>query len=300
MEKSVKDFEQYLSVQRNYSPNTIRAYSADLQDFYTFIGEKYDAKGLDETTHYWVRSYITYLVRKDLKKTSILRHLSTLRSYFRFRIREGRVLRNPVSGVLSPKRPKRLPKFFNVSEIAQIIEAIDDSDILGARDRAIFELFYSTGMRISEMSTLSHRNLDFLSEIVRVFGKGSKERIIPLGGFAINSLKKYFDFKIQKGYTFMDNFPVFLNVRGSGISSRGIRMIVDKRLNLLAKKNGRTPHTLRHSFATHLLNGGADIKIVQELLGHASLSTTQIYTHLSTAKLKEVYKRSHPLEKDQQ
>ena len=155
-------------------------------------------------------------------------------------------------------------------------------------------------MRISEMSTLSHRNLDFLSEIVRVFGKGSKERIIPLGGFAINSLKKYFDFKIQKGYTFMDNSPVFLNVRGSGISSRGIRMIVDKRLNLLAKKNGRTPHTLRHSFATHLLNGGADIKIVQELLGHASLSTTQIYTHLSTAKLKEVYKHSHPLEKDRE
>ncbi len=294
----IDEFQRYLKIQRNYSSNTVRAYTADLTMFIEFLKKRNTKIDLKTVTHYQIRSYLSYLVKSGLAKTSILRKLSTLRSFYNHLIREGATTFNPVNAIISPKKPRHLPQFFNVEEITDIIENIEVKDLKTARNRTIFELFYSTGFRISELTKLQHRDIDFISEIIRVFGKGSKERIVPFGSFAKNALQKYYEYKKEAGIPTDDNSFVFVNLRGNPITVRGIRMIVDDHLIKMAKKNGKSAHTLRHSFATHLMNGGADIKLVQELLGHVSLSTTQIYTHLSTAHLKEVYKKSHPMEKE--
>ncbi|MCD6577918.1 tyrosine recombinase XerC [bacterium] len=298
MKNPENEFKRYLSSERNYSNNTVKAYIKDLMLLKSFISEKYELSDLLKVDQYHLRSYIAYLYGKQMTKTTILRKLSTFRSFYKHLIIQGIIDYNPVNAIISPKRPKHLPQFFNVEEITNIIEGIEVKDIKSARNKAIFELFYGTGMRISELTNLRHKNVDFLSDLVRVFGKGSKERIIPLGSYAKEALRVYYEYKKEKNLPCRENDFIFYNLKGAKISVRGIRLIVDEYLKKLALKEGRSPHSLRHSFATHLLNGGADLKIVQELLGHVSLSTTQIYTHLSTARLKEVYKKSHPLEKD--
>ncbi len=298
MLRPAAEFRKFLEIQKNYSIHTVKAYMDDIDDFSEFLKAASGSADLLKADHYKVRRYLAELVKRGLEKTTILRRLSALRAFYRFLIREGAVLANPVNSVISPKKPKHLPQFFNVEEIAGIIEAIEVIDLKSARNKAIFELFYSTGMRISELTGLRHDNIDFISETVKVFGKGSKERIIPLGSFAGRSLKEYYRYKEEAGMTCRGNNWIFVNLRGGKITARGVRLIVDRHLAVLSKKTGKSPHTLRHTFATHLLNGGADLKIVQELLGHVSLSTTQIYTHLSTARLKEVYGRTHPAGKE--
>ncbi len=298
MKNPENEFKKYLQSERNYSENTVRSYMKDLLLFKEFLDKKYKFSDLLKVDQYHLRAYIANLYGKKLSKTTILRKLSTFRSFYRYLILQGIVDYNPVNAIISPKRPKHLPQFFNVEEITNIIESIEVKDIKSARNKAIFELFYGTGMRISELTNLRHKNIDFLSDLVRVFGKGSKERLIPLGSYAKKALQVYYDYKKEKKLPSANNDFIFYNLKGNKIGVRGIRFIVDNYLQKLALKEGRSPHSLRHSFATHLLNGGADIKIVQELLGHVSLSTTQIYTHLSTARLREVYKKSHPLEKD--
>lgn len=293
-----KKFRQYLESERNYSFNTVKAYMKDLLYFKKFLEEKYRFNDLLKVDQYHLRAYIANLYGAKVTKTTILRKLSTFRRFYKYLIVQGIIDYNPVNAIISPKRPKHLPHFFNVEEITHVIESIEVIDIKSARNKAIFELFYGTGMRISELTGLRHKNVDFLSDLVRVFGKGSKERIIPLGSYAKEALRIYYEYKKEKSLPADDNDFIFYNLKGGKISVRGIRLIVDEYLKKMALKQGRSPHSLRHSFATHLLNGGADLKIVQELLGHVSLSTTQIYTHLSTARLKEVYKKSHPLEKD--
>lgn len=284
IERYIEKFIRYLEVEKNYSPHTILNYRHDLQEFKKFLGET----KIENTDYLTLRKYLVGLKAQNLNNTSISRRLSSLRSFFRFLNRENYLKNNPVAGVSSPKKEKRLPSFLTEEEITRLIESVIAKDESGLRDRAMLEVFYSTGVRISELAGLNLDNIDFISGVIKVLGKGKKERLVPIGDIAIGALRNYLDKRAKQSEA------VFLNKNGSRITDRGIRGIVAKYLRLASIKQGVSPHTLRHSFATHLLNRGADLRSVQELLGHANLSTTQVYTHLTTERLKSIYDKAHP------
>ncbi|MBU0709486.1 MAG: tyrosine-type recombinase/integrase, partial [Candidatus Omnitrophica bacterium] len=241
--------------------------------------------------YFTLRKYLATLKEKSLKNRTVNRHLSSLRSFFRFLTRDGYIKTNPILILSSPKLEKHLPQFLTEEEVTRLIESVfpkDQKDISSLRDRAILETFYSTGLRISELVGLNADDMDFIGGIIKVKGKGKKERVVPIGEIAINSIRKYIDKRKKQSEV------VFLNRSNRRITSRGVRNIVSKYLKRTRMKAGVSAHTLRHSFATHLLNRGADLRTVQELLGHANLSSTQIYTHLTTDRLKSVYDKSHP------
>jgi len=287
MEKYIDKFIRYLEIEKNYSSHTILNYKFDLEGFRKFIGET----ALEKIDYLALRKYLAVLKEKKLGNRSVGRHLSTLRSFFRFLTREGLIKTNPTLILSSPKLDKHLPQFLTEEETAKLIESAfskDEKDEMGLRDRAILETFYSCGIRIAELVGLSQQDVDFIGGIVKVFGKGKKERIIPIGETALSAIRKYLDIRKKQADA------VFLNKNGLRITTRGVRNIVGKYIKAAGLKHGVSPHTLRHSFATHLLNRGADLRTVQELLGHANLSTTQIYTHLTTERLKSVYDKAHP------
>jgi len=287
MEKYIEKFIRYLEIEKNYSAHTILNYRLDLQDFAKFISET----TIEKIDYLILRKYLAILKEKNLGNRSVGRHLSALRSFFRFLTREGHIKTNPIVMLSSPKLDKHLPQFMTEDETAKLIEsafAKDDLDERGLRDRAILETFYSTGMRISELVGLDQEHIDFIGGIVKVFGKGKKERVVPIGEAALTAIRKYLDRRKKQSEV------IFLNKNGKRITTRGVRDIVEKYIKRAGIKQGISPHTLRHSFATHLLNRGADLRTVQELLGHANLSTTQIYTHLTTERLKTVYDKAHP------
>jgi len=287
MEKYIEKFMRYLEIERNYSQHTILNYHLDLEDFKKFTGET-DLEKIDYLT---LRKYLAELKEKKLGTRSVNRRLSALRSFFRFLTRDGYLKTNPILILSSPKIEKHLPNFLTEEEVTKLIEAAfakDEKDDLGLRNRAVLETFYSTGIRISELVGLNTPDVDFISGIVKVMGKGRKERIVPIGEIAIRAIRKYLEKRKKQ-----DN-ALFLNKAGKRITDRGVRNIVHKYIQLAGIKQGVSAHTFRHSFATHLLNRGADLRTVQELLGHANLSTTQIYTHLTTDKLKSVYDKAHP------
>jgi tyrosine recombinase XerC len=287
MEKYIEKFIRYLEIEKNYSPHTILNYRLDLEGFRKFIGEA----DLEKIDYLALRKYLANLKENNLGNRSVGRHLSALRSFFKFLTREGYIKANPIIILSSPKLDKHLPQFLTEEETAKLIESAfpkDDKDERGLRDRAILETFYSCGIRISELVGLSQQDVDFIGGIVKVFGKGRKERIVPIGEAALGAIRKYLDRRKKQ------NDAVFLNKNGSRITTRGVRDIVEKYIKVAGIRQGISPHTLRHSFATHLLNRGADLRTVQELLGHANLSTTQIYTHLTTERLKAVYDKAHP------
>jgi site-specific recombinase XerD len=211
-----------------------------------------------------------------------------LRTFFKFLSREGYIKTNPATLLLTPKLDKRLPQFLTEDEINKLLDSPSKDDISGLRDRAIMETFYSTGMRISELVGLNLEDVDFISGVVKVRGKGKKERLLPIGEKALTALRHYLDKRKEK------TKEIFLNKSGTRITDRGVRDILEKYIKLTSLKENISPHTLRHTFATHLLNHGADLRSVQELLGHVNLSTTQIYTHLSTERLKNIYDKTHP------
>jgi tyrosine recombinase XerC len=284
MDRLIERFVRYLEIEKNYSSHTVLNYRLDLNDFLKFLG----GTPVESVDYLLLRKYLAILKEKKLGSRSMARHLSALRSFFKFLTREGFLKTNPILSVSSPKLDKHLPQFLTEEEVSRLIESSLPKDEMGLRDRAILETFYSTGMRISELVGLSQEDLDFIGGIVKLKGKGKKERIAPIGDKAIASLRDYLE--KRKNQT----SAVFLNNRGNRITDRGVRNIVGKYLKASGMKQGVSPHTLRHSFATHLLNRGADLRTVQELLGHANLSTTQIYTHLTTEKLKSVYDKAHP------
>ncbi len=288
MDRYIEKFIRYLEIEKNYSLHTILNYKLDLYDFKTFLGEVANLEKIDYLT---LRKYLATLKEKKLTSRSINRRLSCLRSFFKFLTREGLIKINPISSLSSPKQEKHLPLFLTEEEVTKLIEsafAKSEKDERGLRDRAILETFYSTGMRISELVALSKEDIDFIGGIAKVKGKGKKERIVPIGEKAIEAIRKYLDRRKK------DSDAVFLNKSGRRITTRGVRNIVDRYINIAGIKQGVSPHTLRHSFATHLLNRGADLRSVQELLGHVNLSTTQIYTHLTMDRLKSVYDKAHP------
>ncbi len=298
MKESVQDFLVYLESERGLSPHTVRAYDSDLRQFGAFVRQRLGKEdvGIDEIDHYCIRSFLAAL-HESRKKSSLARKVASLRSFFSFLIRKGRLENNPAKLIFSTRLDKRVPVVFTVDEVFSLVEKPEGSSPSGLRDRAILELFYSTGMRVSELTSLDGEDIDFVSGMVRVLGKGRKERIIPVGDKALAAVRAYLDAGPGAAAPLSresDRNAVFRNLRGGRITTRSVARIVEKHLvaSGIFKKAG--PHSLRHSFATHLLDAGADLRAVQELLGHADLSTTQRYTQVSLDKLMEVYDRCHP------
>jgi tyrosine recombinase XerC len=284
MEKYIGKFMRYLEIEKNYSKHTILNYRLDLEDFNKFLGDS----PIENVDYLALRKNLAVLKEKNLGARTVNRRLSSLRSFFKFLVRDGYLKTNPTLSLSSPKQDKHLPLFMTEEEVATLIEAASQKDERGMRDRAILEAFYSTGIRISELVGLSVKDIDFIGGIVKVMGKGKKERIVPIGDVATARIRAYLENRKKQSEA------LFLNKNGKRITDRGVRGIVEKYIKLASIKHGVSAHTFRHSFATHLLNRGADLRSVQELLGHASLSTTQIYTHLTTERLKSVYDKAHP------
>lgn len=291
-------FMSYLETEKNASLYTIDNYHRDLMQGIDFFAAALGKRDLDlapdDIDLKLFRSYLGEMRSRGLAKPSVSRKTAAWRSFFKYLCREGIALKNPLRG-LSPLKPeRRLPKFINKNDCRHLMEMPGPDHPLGLRDRALLEVLYSSGLRVSELVGLVLTHLDLSAGELRVTGKGDKERIVPIGSFAINALNNYLNSGRPRLAGREAGDAVFLNCRGSRLTDRGVRKILAKYVTALSLQKGVSPHTLRHSFATHLLDGGADLRTVQELLGHSRLSTTQIYTHLTRQKLREVYQKSHP------
>lgn len=287
MDRHIPKFLTYLEVEKNASSHTIASYLIDLKQARDFLANK-DVQKIERLD---VRKYLAHLKGKDLKKRSVARKLSALRSFFRFLMRDGYVNSNPLAGISAPKLEKFLPIFLDVRKVSKLIESPDPKSILGIRDRAILETLYSTGIRVSELVSLNLDRVDFIGGVIKVLGKGKKERIVPIGDRALRKIREYLTKRTRQRKSAT---VLFLNKNNKRLTDRGVQNLIKKYIRIIALRENVSPHTFRHSFATHLLDKGADLRSVQELLGHASLSTTQIYTHITTEHLKSVYDKAHP------
>jgi len=323
----IQEFLNYLNFEKRFSEHTAKCYGVDLLQFSEFLvsrtegtpssaepvssgGESQGGPAtalqtkpevktdrllltVDVNT---VRAYLSRLNEKQYSKTTIARKLATLRSFYKFLVKRNHVSSNPVIAVRTPKQEKRLPKFLEYEQVRKLLETPPMDNWLGARDRAMMETLYSTGMRVSELVALNMDDIDFLGEVVHIRGKGKKERITPISSSTLQVIQHYIEFRNRRAQSNsnFDSKVLFVNKHGRRLSTRSVRRKMDKYLKIAGLDPAISPHTLRHSFATHMLNNGADLRSVQELLGHQSLSTTQIYTHLTTKKLKEVYDDAHP------
>ncbi len=292
MQDFIARFDRHLSVERNVSEHTRRAYLQDLAKFHAFLTEELKWSGDDmaqRVDKLVLRRYLALLHKKQ-KKSSIGRQLSALRSFFHFLVREGVIAVNPGELVATPRQEKYLPKILSVDEAYNLIERQNGAPLLKLRDRAILETLYSCGLRVSELTGLNVGSVDFSQALVRVLGKGRKERIVPIGRKAREALGRYLE---ERGNP-SDDQPLFLNHRGGRLTPRSVERQLKVQLLHAGILKNATPHSLRHSFATHLLDGGADLRAIQELLGHASLSTTQKYTQVSIEQMMKVYDQAHP------
>jgi integrase/recombinase XerC len=324
----VQEFLNYLKFEKRFSEHTAKCYGADLRQFCEFLTRASDSGESADELHSHsqlsgglatavatetvvrldqllfsvqtsdIRSYLAFLNEKQYSKATIARKLATLRSFYKFLVKSNRLSSNPVTAVRTPKQDKKLPRFLEYEEVKKLLETPPIDNWLGARDKAILETLYSTGMRVSELVALNMDDIDFLGEVVHIRGKGKKERIAPISSSALQVIQHYMEFRNKRAQSNsnFDSKVLFVNKHGRRLSTRSVRRKMDKYLKMAGLDMSISPHTLRHSFATHMLNNGADLRSVQELLGHQSLSTTQIYTHLTTRKLKEVYEHAHPRE----
>ena len=291
----LEDFRTYILVERNFSKHTAKAYCSDVLDFLLWIG---DIEAC-EVTFSKVREYLHFVQKFNYKKNTIARKIASLRTFYKFLYRERKIETNPAMNLTAPKRPKTLPKFLTPFEVEQILNNIKIETPAGFRNKAILELLWATGMRVSELSGLNFEDLNLSNNEIRVFGKGAKERIILVSDRAKSFLERYIKTArplVAKGYRVDENedSPVFINNTGYRLQTRTIRNVINDVVERIQLPKHVTPHVFRHSFATHLIENGADLRVVQELLGHASISNTQIYTHVSTQHLKEVYNATHP------
>ncbi len=301
MRRLIHRFLEHVQGERQLSPQTLRAYEHDLVVFHEFLardflGKEPDAVRPEDVDALAVRSFLAALTRRKLGKRSQGRALSAVRSLFRFACLEGTLAANPAQGVRTPKVPQTLPRHLRPGEVESLIEAPEGDEPLTRRDRAILELLYAAGLRVSELVGLDWREVDLSARVVRVMGKGSKERMVPFGRPAAEALRRWLEswesVRAEGGTDAGE--PVFLNSRGGRLTDRSVRRVIDKWVDDAAVARGVHPHTLRHTFATHLLENGADLRAIQELLGHSSLSTTQKYTHLEVDRLLSVYRGAHP------
>jgi len=290
MHEEIATFTRYLATERNVSSHTLDAYTSDLSQFMAFVRrERGDNAGADRVDHLLIRRYLAFL-HKDHRKSSIGRKLASLRAFFKYLVREGVVQKNPAELVSTPKKEKRVPFHLNIDEVTALVESPRGGDTLTLRDRAILETLYSCGIRVSELTGLTVGEVDLESGLVRVMGKGGKERVVPIGRHARQAIADYLLARNDPPF----DAPFLLNARGGRLTSRSVARTVDRYIVRLATSKKISPHTLRHTFATHMLEAGADLRAIQELLGHASLSTTQKYTHVSIDRLMEVYDKAHP------
>jgi tyrosine recombinase XerC len=292
MQEVFRKYMEYLRVERNASPYTVRNYAASLLEFFHYVKEK-DIASLKDVTKQTLRDYLSYLMQKGFAKSSIARRLSAIRSFYRYLMREEMIPANPAATTVSPRLDKRLPSFLTVEEAKRLIESPDLTTPQGLRDRALLEMLYASGLRISELVRMDMDQVNLQTNEIRVWGKGSKERVVLMGTPAAAALTDY----IERGRPGLlagkKSHAMFLNRYGGRLPARRVQKILDKYARAIDKKVH--PHMLRHTFATHLLDGGADLKVVQELLGHADLSSTQIYTHVTQSRARKIYLSAHPL-----
>ena len=300
---SVDTFLTTLEHARNSSEHTLRAYRSDLAGFFRFLGSRVpgadpaaepdvDVKAVSPLD---VRAYLAELRARNLARKSIARKIAAIRSFYKHLSREHEVQANPAVGVRTPRLERTLPVFLDEKDVVALLNAPDISDLWGLRDRAILEMLYSTGMRVSELVGLDTDQVDAISEVIVARGKGKKERLLPVGRMALAVVDQYLKVRsAQACWLKRESEALFINRFGMRLTARSVERMVEKYIRALGFPRKVTPHTLRHSFATHLLDRGADLRSVQELLGHASLTTTQIYTHVTTTRMKETYDRSHP------
>ena len=303
MQIYLDDFLKHLKYERNLSEHTLRNYESDLVQFYDYVappnsdGERREVN-LHLIDNLTIREYMATLYEKKKKKSSIHRKVATLRTFFRFMCREGVLENNPAMLVTSPRVERTLPTHLNIQDMIRFIETPETETVLGKRDRAILELLYASGVRVSELVGLNLTDIDFTRMSLRVKGKGRKERIVPFGKHAKAALEIYLGVRgellVEADPDDRDPLAVFMNYQGTRITTRSVGRMIDKYVKQCADLHHISPHSLRHSFATHLLDAGADLRTIQELLGHARLTTTQNYTHVSTDKLMEVYDKAHP------
>ncbi|RKY63370.1 MAG: tyrosine recombinase XerC [Candidatus Latescibacterota bacterium] len=288
MKQLLKKFLDYLSLQKNCSSNTLRGYRRDIFQFINFL-KKNKINSFKSISYQDLLSYLGYLRNYGYSETTIGRKVASLKSFFKFLSARKIIKSNPVALLSSPKKPDRLPDFLTLEEVEKILNIPSEKNWQSLRDKAILELLYSTGIRVGELTSLKIGDIDFFQELIKVKGKGKKERIVPIGRYALKALIEYIERRPNK-----KEKNVFLNKYGKPLSERSVERIIDK----FSKKAGIgkkiTPHTFRHTFATHMLDRGADLRTVQELLGHERITTTQIYTHLTVEKLKEFYNKTHP------
>jgi len=304
MEELLAQFFEHLRYERNVSEHTLRNYASDLNQFLDYFSPadrqtgKRDDVDVHQVDHITIREWLASLHAAKKKKTSVARKLAALRTFFQFLVREGVVEVNPARLVSTPRLDKKLPSHLSIEDAIRFIETPDLNTDLGVRDRSILELLYATGVRVSELTKLNLSDIDFKGKLLRVTGKRRKQRMVPFGDPALLALMKYLTVRSA----FLNNAPgterdlqaVFLNYKGTRITTRSVGRMVDKYIQICAGIHNISPHSLRHSFATHLLDSGADLRDIQELLGHVRLSTTQVYTHVSMEKLISVYDKSHP------
>ena len=303
LKDQIGTFIESLQSEKGYAVNTCRAYSHDLEEFVLFISQTYFSKKnqkgagspiAGQVDSLMIRGYLGFLHKKN-QKVTISRKLSAVRSFFRFLVKRGIILDNPLDQILTPKQNKKIPVYLPVDDIFRLLDSIKTDTLVGMRNRAIFETLYSSGIRISELEGLNVFDVDFDKKLIRVTGKGNKERIVPIGEKAVTAIMDYRKrLKVETGIGEGHNMPLFLNKNHKRLTGRSISRILEKAAKECGLLIPVSPHALRHTFATHMLDAGADLRVVQELLGHRSLSTTQKYTHVSIDRLMETYDKAHP------
>jgi len=299
VEDLIRVFIESLAVEKGFSDNTCRGYRNDLEQFLNYLAQNRRARGsgpidIDWVDNLTIRGYLGYLHKRN-KKTTIARKLSALRSFFHFLVKRGVTEENPAESILTPKQEKTIPSYLPVDEMFRLLDSISTSGMLDLRNRAIFETLYSCGIRVSELVGLNTLDVDFRQALIRVLGKGSQERIVPIGKNALAAITTYRQvLQRECGISEEVSGPLFLNKNKGRLTARSVARILDKLVSACGLLTPVSPHTLRHTFATHMLDAGADLRAVQELLGHKSLSTTQKYTHVSIDRLMETYDKAHP------
>lgn len=307
IQNMIGSFIETLASEKGYSDNTCRAYMNDLMEFTSYASggrlqdNEHDGENkrddklfmVEDVNHLMIRGYLGFLHKRN-KKKSIARKLSALRSFLRYLVRLGIISDNPADLILTPKQDKNIPAYLTVDEMFHLLDSIKTDSLAGFRNRAIFETMYSSGIRVSELAGLNIADVDFGGRVIRVLGKGGKERIVPVGDKAVRAVRAYMDKLKGEGVSLTENGPLFLNKSKGRLTTRSIGRILENFVREFCISVPVSPHALRHSFATHMLDAGADLRIVQELLGHKSLSTTQKYTHVSIDRLMETYDKAHP------
>ena len=282
------NFLKYLEFEKRYSQHTLKSYNTDISQFSSYLIKEFNLKNIEEVNHSLIRSWVSSLLEASVSSRTVNRKITTLKSFFKFLMQENVIFENPMRKIISPKTSKKLPVFIEKSKMDELLDEIEFPDTFeGTRDKLIIDMFYMTGMRLSELLSVRLVDIDFVNSVVKVLGKRNKERIIPLPPVLLRNLRIFAQNNRIKDL-------LFINFEGKMLSPKNVYNIVNKYLSMVSSIEKKSPHVLRHSFATHMLNNGADINAIKEILGHANLSATQVYTHNTIDKLKTIYKQAHP------